>query len=109
MTTEETEPTSGGGSSGVTVSRNDASHRYEAHLDGRLAGYLDFRERDGEIVLIHTETLDEFQGRGVGSAVARFALDDVRSRGAKAVALCPFVRRWLTKHPEYKDLVVHAA
>jgi predicted GNAT family acetyltransferase len=99
MTTEQT---------AVTVHRNDATHRYEAHLDGTLAGYLDFRERDGEITLIHTETLDGYEGRGVGSALAEFALDDVRSRGAKAVALCPFVRHWLGKHPEYTDIVAHA-
>jgi len=92
----------------VTVQRNEAHHRYEAHLDGTLAGFLTYRERDGEIVLIHTETLDGFEGRGVGSAVARFAMDDVRSRGKQAVVLCPFLRRWLGKHPEYGDIVAHA-
>jgi predicted GNAT family acetyltransferase len=93
----------------LTVHRNEATHRYEAQLGDTLAGFLRYRERDGEIVLIHTETLDGFEGRGVASAVAQFALDDVRARGAKAVALCPFVRGWLTKHPEYADVVVHAS
>jgi predicted GNAT family acetyltransferase len=93
----------------VTVHRNDTAHRYEAHLDGTLAGFLDYRERDDEIVLIHTETLTGFEGHGIGSSVAQFALDDVRSRGAKAVVLCPFVRRWLDKHPEYRDIVAHAS
>jgi predicted GNAT family acetyltransferase len=93
----------------VTAHRNDATHRYEAHLDDHLAGYLTFRERDGEITLIHTETVDGFEGRGVATAVTQFALDDVRARGVKAVALCPFVRHWLTKHPEYSDVVAHAS
>jgi hypothetical protein len=90
----------------VTVHRNDSAHRFEAMLDGELAGYLNYRERDGQVTLIHTETLDGFEGRGVGSAVARFALDDVRARGAKAVAICPFVSSYLAKHPEYDDIVV---
>lgn len=88
--------------------RNDATHRYEAHLDGTLAGYLVFREREHEITLIHTETVDGFQGRGVATELVRFALDDIRARGVKAVALCPFVRHFLTKHPEYADIVSHA-
>jgi predicted GNAT family acetyltransferase len=91
----------------ATVQRNDTTHRYEAQLDGALAGYLVYREREDEVTLIHTETLDGFQGRGVGTALARFALDDIRARGLKVVALCPFVRHYLTKHPEYADLVSH--
>jgi predicted GNAT family acetyltransferase len=99
MTTEQTD---------VVVRRDEARHRYEAHLDDRLAGYLDYRERDGEIVLIHTETLEGFQGRGVASALARFAMDDVRARGLRAVALCAFLRSWLTRNPQYNDVVAHA-
>lgn len=99
MTTDET----------VTVHRNDSSHRYEADLDGTLAGFLRYREREGEITLIHTETLSEFEGHGVGSALARFALDDVRARGEKAVVLCPFVRSYLAKHADYDDIIVHRA
>ncbi|MBX6752427.1 MAG: N-acetyltransferase [Micromonosporaceae bacterium] len=92
----------------VVVRRDDTHHRYEAHLDDRLAGYLDYRERDDELVLIHTETLEGFQGRGVATALARFAMDDVRSRGRRAVVLCPFLRSWLTKNPQYHDIVSHA-
>ena len=91
----------------LTVERNESSHRYEARLDGVIAGFIDFRQRDGEITLIHTETLDGFEGRGVGSALARFALEDIRARGEKAVALCPFIRAYLVKHPEYADIVTH--
>jgi hypothetical protein len=35
----------------------------------------------------------------------RAALDDVRSRGGTVVPLCPFVRGWIERHPEYRDLV----
>jgi hypothetical protein len=99
MTTQQTD---------VVVERNDARHRYEAQIDGQLAGYLEYREREDEILLIHTETLEGFQGRGVASALARYAMDDVRARGVRAVALCPFLRSWLTKNPQYNDVVAHA-
>jgi uncharacterized protein len=91
------------------VQRNESHHRYEATLDGTLAGFVGYRQRDGEVVLIHTETVDGFEGHGVGTALATFALDDVRARGEKAVVLCPFIRSYVSKHPEYNDIVVHQA
>ena len=89
----------------VTVSRDDGNHRYTAALDGQAAGFIQFRERAGRVILIHTETDPAFEGRGVGSALARAALDDIRARGLKAVVECPFVRAYVEKHPEYADLI----
>ena len=90
----------------VTVTRNESTARFEATIDGEPAGFLDYRARQGEIMLIHTETLAGFEGQGVGSTLARFALDDIRSRGERALVLCPFIRSWLDKHPgEYADIV----
>lgn len=44
-------------------------------------------------------------GRGVGSQLARHALDDARARGLAVVPDCPFLNDYLSKHPEYADLV----
>ncbi len=91
----------------VRASRNESARRYEAHLDGTLAGFVEYRERGDEITLIHTETLAGFEGRGVGTALARHALEDVRTRRAKAVVTCPFIGAYLAKHPgEHDDVVV---
>jgi predicted GNAT family acetyltransferase len=90
----------------ITVHRNDAIHRFEAELDGTPAGFIDYKARGDRIVLIHTETLAGFEGKGVGSALAQFALDEIRERGEKAVVICPFITTWLTRHPEYVDIVV---
>jgi predicted GNAT family acetyltransferase len=75
-------------------------------VDGESAGLAAF-ELDGDrIVFTHTEVDDRFEGQGVGSALARHALDDVRARGSlRVVPRCPFIRSWIEKHPEYADLV----
>ena len=44
-------------------------------------------------------------GHGLGGTLVRGALDDVRARGGSVVPLCPFVRGWIDRHPEYQDLL----
>ena len=80
--------------------------RYEATVDGSLAGVLEYQARRGRIALIHTEVRPDHEGRGVASALVRFALDDARRRGLKVIATCPYVRAYLTRHPEDLDIVV---
>lgn len=78
-----------------------ARERYEAHLNGELAGILEYTVKRGRIALIHTEVLPVHEGRGVGSALVRFALDDARRRGLRVIAICPYVQDFLTRHPEF--------
>jgi uncharacterized protein len=87
------------------VTDNSDERRYEIHSDGRLAGYLVYGSRPGLIALVHTETLPEFEGRGLGSKLVRGALDDARARGMSVLPFCPFVNGWIERHPEYTDLV----
>ncbi|MGI9579389.1 MAG: N-acetyltransferase, partial [Microthrixaceae bacterium] len=44
---------------------------------------------------------------GLGSTLARGALDEVRSMDRLLVPLCPFIRAWIERHPAYDDLVDH--
>jgi predicted GNAT family acetyltransferase len=60
----------------------------------------------GNIVLTHTETDPQFDGRGFASLLAKGALEDGRARGEKVVPLCPFIKAYIKRHPEYADLVV---
>jgi predicted GNAT family acetyltransferase len=83
-----------------------AAQRYEAHLDGELAGILEYVLKRGRIALVHTEVAPALEGRGVGAALARFALDDARRRELRVIASCPYVRAYLVKHPEDHDIVV---
>jgi uncharacterized protein len=81
--------------------------RFEIHDGGRLAGFAQYRMKDsGLIVFTHTEIDDAVEGRGLGSALVRAALDATRSRGLSVRPDCPFVRAYIARHPdEYLDLV----
>ena len=83
--------------------------RFEATLDGEAAGFLEYRRRPGRITLVHTQVDPAFEGHGIGSAIARFALEDARTNGLRVRVACPFVTSWLRRHHEYDDLVETAA
>jgi predicted GNAT family acetyltransferase len=87
------------------VRDNADERRYEISSDGELAGWLAYGSRPGLIALVHTETLPEFEGKGLGSKLVRGALDDARARGMEVLPFCPFVNGWIERHPEYADLV----
>jgi predicted GNAT family acetyltransferase len=90
----------------IEVTDVPGATRFEARAGGVLAGYLEYVLKRGRLALVHTEVLTEFEGRGVGGALARFALDDARRRELLVIAICPFVRSWLERHPEHADIVV---
>lgn len=79
--------------------------RYEARIDGELAGILEYVEKRGRLALSHTEVLPAFEGRGVASRLAKFGLDDARRRELGVIVICPFVRSYIERHPEERDIV----
>ena len=81
--------------------------RYEARLgdDPELVALLDYRLMERVIALLHTEVMPGYEGQGVGSRFAKAVFDDVRERGLKIIPKCPFILRWLERHPEQHDLL----
>ena len=47
----------------------------------------------------------ERSGQGIGSAIVRFALEDIRGQGMRVRPTCWFVRGWIERHPEFADLL----
>jgi uncharacterized protein len=88
-----------------TITDAAAAHRYEARIDGDLAGVLEYVTKRDRIALVHTEVFPEHQGRGIAERLAAFALDDARRRGLRVIPICPYVRAYLERHPEDQDLV----
>ncbi|MFI5254404.1 MAG: GNAT family N-acetyltransferase [Candidatus Limnocylindrales bacterium] len=83
-----------------------AAQRYEARLDGELAGVLEYVVKRGRLALVHTEVLAAHEGQGIAGRLARFALADARRRELRVIAICPYVRAYLERHPEERDVVV---
>ena len=89
----------------VVVTDAIERNRFVATVDGEQAGFIVYRLRPGLLALIHTEVDERFEGHGVGSHLARFALEQARAKGLEVLPFCPFVNGWMKRHPEYSDLV----
>ncbi len=87
------------------VRNNPDEHRYEVRVDGQLAGFAQYRDRPGLLAFIHTEVDPAFEGKGVGSALAKAALDDARAQAVAVLPFCPFINEYIRRHPQYTDLV----
>jgi predicted GNAT family acetyltransferase len=86
---------------------NEERSRYELRVDDSVVGCIPYAAIGESIVLIHTDIEPGHEGRGFGSRLVSGALDDIRARGLTVVPVCPFVRSYLRRHPEYQDLVAH--
>jgi predicted GNAT family acetyltransferase len=93
----------------VAFANNIDESRYEVSVNGELAGFSHYTRRDDRIVFSHTEVAPELEGRGIGSRLARYALDDAREQGLPVEARCPFIGAYIKRHPEYNDLLARPA
>jgi predicted GNAT family acetyltransferase len=71
-------------------------------VEGKRAAVSQFRLEPGVIVFTHTIVRPEFEGKGLGSRLAKFVLDDAVARGERIVPECPFIAAYLRRHPGYE-------
>jgi predicted GNAT family acetyltransferase len=86
------------------VVNNTDARRFEIKI-GDYFALIDYQPAGKNIVFTHTEVPRIFEGQGVGSKLARHALDYARENGLTVIPLCPFVAAYIRRHPEYQDLV----
>jgi predicted GNAT family acetyltransferase len=88
----------------LQVHHNQANSRYEVEVDGQLA-LIAYRDTDGVRYYTHTEVPKALEGRGIASLMAKAVLDEAQAEHLTIVPLCPFVRGYIERHPQYKSLV----
>ena len=82
----------------AAVIDNSALSRFELPIDGQTA-FLDYQRTPDSLRLVHTEVPEALRGRGYGETLVKEAIARGRAEGLRIVAVCPFVRAYLRKHP----------
>jgi predicted GNAT family acetyltransferase len=90
----------------VRVEHETSRHRYVVHYPGADAELVYAPAGPGVVDLQHTYVPPEARGDGVGDALVRAAFADARAQGLRVVPSCPYVKAWLHRHPEERELVV---
>ena len=90
----------------ATPRHNSGQSRYELAIDGQVAAFADYRLEGRAVCFTHTEVLPAYEGQGLASRLAQYALDDVRARGLQARPQCRFIARYIARHEqEYGELL----
>ena len=88
----------------IVVVDNPEESQFETHVDGHVA-FVSYLRRGDTIFFTHTEVPEQLEGRGLGSALAKAVLDRARAEHWKVVARCPFIAKYVERHPEYQSLL----
>lgn len=91
----------------AVLNRTDLS-RYEVQVGGRPAGFIDYTDLRGIRVFTDGRVDPEFEGHGLGSAMMKAVLEAERSAGNLISPRCAFMRRFIERNPQYRDLVAAA-
>ena len=86
------------------VHRNEATHRFEIALGGKIAK-IDYARSNGRLNLLHTEVPKPDEGQGIGSNLAKAALEYARAEKLEVIPTCPFISSYIKRHPEFLDIV----
>lgn len=88
----------------VTVINKLENQQFQAIVHEELA-YLEYRWLKKDLALMHTFVPESLEGKGLASALAKFALDYAKEKNLQVIVYCPFVATYLKRHPEYNFLV----
>ncbi len=89
------------------VIRHDPdAHRFELVENGEVVGFTQYRVRTPQLwEFFHTEIDPAHEGKGLAGRLIGSTLDQLRADGVEIAPVCPYIRAYLARHPEWVDLV----
>jgi predicted GNAT family acetyltransferase len=88
----------------ITIHENPETSRFEVRI-GHETAFVEYRRKENTINLAHTIVPPSLEGKGIGSALAKYSLDFARANSLRVLPSCPFIAAYIESHPEYADLV----
>lgn len=97
----------------VTIRHNPERERFEVLVAGNVVGKAAYKTYDAagsqQRIFYHTVINEEYGGQGLAGQLATAALGATVSAGMGIVPVCPYIKKFLAKHPDYADHTVRVA
>lgn len=88
---------------------NEDQKRFELQ-DGDITAFVDYIiNKKGTIYLTHTEVPKEAEGQGYAKELLENVFQEIEKREYELVPICPFVKLYLHRNPDWKKLVADFA
>ncbi len=87
----------------LEVVNNEQAKRFEAKLGDDVA-VVEYQLTGKIITFTHTEVPPAYEGYGIASKMAKVALEYAKSHELKVLPLCPYIKAYILRHPEYKSI-----
>jgi hypothetical protein len=85
----------------LEVKHNPEAKRFEIQLGDEFA-MVEYMIAGNNMIFTHTEVPPAFEGQGIANRIVKFALDYAVNAGHKIHPLCPIVKLYVDRHPEYQ-------
>ncbi len=83
------------------IKHNENEFRFELEKE-ELIAYVQYKIHGKDMLFTHTIVPKELEGKGIGSTLVKHALDYALVNNYKIVPICPFVKVYVERHPEYQ-------
>lgn len=88
---------------------NEEKKRYELQGEDHTA-FVDYiLNKKGVIYLTHTEVPKEAEGQGMATRLIDKVMREIEKNEYELVPICPFVKVFLQRNPEWKNLLAEHA
>lgn len=89
----------------MDVKRGNNEFYVEDQQGTKAAQITYFEQKDGEIVIDHTEVAEDLRGQGVGYQLVEHVVEKARAENKKIIPQCPYAEKQLKDNEEFHNVL----
>lgn len=88
----------------MEVIHDSEQKRFYSIVEDQTA-LLDYKVIDAQTLkYYHTFVPPQLRGKKIAAEIVKSALDYAKANNFKVIPTCPYVKKYIARHPEYQDL-----
>ncbi len=86
------------------IKQDTEKNRFVTYVEGYEA-VVEYTLKDNVVDLYSTFTQPELRGKGVAGKLVKYALEHAKENNLKVIPTCSYVRGYIERHENYKELL----